>query len=236
MRKLPACQDAISTTSINAVPWDFPPSAGWSSFVETQMPEQDINSFTLKMSFFQGWNSSPLLFPTSDYGQMHTSEKVLQWPLHVNQKLNKWMAVPPDEQYELPLISIEKLNSKEIRASNPSLHGVFILPSLSLSCLTEARPTLVLPIADNGRVLAAPGERWRRQFTCVNFSFWENCLGFRLTRMHTFNSLAMFPWEGLVSFPSSDGIWLCTLLLQCQLPGPGTDQPRRHVCLLSMWN
>lgn len=145
------------------------------------------------------------------------------------------MAVPPDEQYELPLISIEKLILRKLGPQIlPSM--VFLFCPVSLSCLTEARPTLVLPIADNGRVLAAPEERWRRQFTCVNFSFWENCLGFRLTRMHTFNSLAMFPWVGLVSLPSSDGIWPCTLLLQCQLPGPGTDQPRRHVCPLSMWN
>ena len=64
---------------------------------------------------------------------------------------------PTDEQYELPLISIEKLNSKEIKVSNPSLHNVFILPSLSLSCVTEAGPTLLLPIMDNGR---GPSGTW----------------------------------------------------------------------------
>lgn len=131
---------------------------------------------------------------------------------------------PTDGQYKLALVYTEKLNSKEI--------GPQILPSTmiysvqsQLSCVTEARPTFLLLVMDNSRVLLAWGERWRKHKSK------GNCLDFRLHQDAHLKLLWRSFHKG-VSFvsPCQNGRCPSTQLFQHQLPGPGTDiwQPRHH--------
>lgn len=141
--------------------------------------------------------------------------------------MNEWQ-YPPDEQYELPLISIEKLSSKETRTSKSfppwCFYSAQSQPELSHWGQTH------IGVA-HSRQWQSPSGTWRKVEKTIylcKFLFSRKLPWFQAHQDAHFQLLGDVPMGGASFFPLIR--WNMTLHTAVPVSGPGTDQPRRHMC------